>query len=158
MRGYIGELRRLIGHRPLIIAGATVLPLTRDSRLLLIKRRDNGFWGPPGGMLEPGETLEETARRETLEEAGIEVKDLEFFGFYSGPRFHYTYPNGDEVYMVTVVYLTRLEDEKVAVGQDEHSEYLFCDLQRLPEGISPTIQPILDDLIASRVSSTARLS
>jgi 8-oxo-dGTP diphosphatase len=35
-------------------------------RVLLIRRRDNGRWEPPGGVLELGETFEEGVRREVL--------------------------------------------------------------------------------------------
>jgi len=42
--------------------------------VLLIKRRDIPVWVFPGGGLEPGETPEEGARREVLEETGYEVR------------------------------------------------------------------------------------
>ncbi|MBC7083782.1 MAG: NUDIX domain-containing protein [Firmicutes bacterium] len=32
---------------------------------MLLRRKDNGCWGLPGGAMELGESLEETARRET---------------------------------------------------------------------------------------------
>lgn len=38
--------------------------------VLLIKRRDNGHWEPPGGVLELDETIEDGLRREVREEAG----------------------------------------------------------------------------------------
>lgn len=37
-----------------------------------------GTWGLPGGHLEKGESFERCARREALEETGLEVTDLEF--------------------------------------------------------------------------------
>ena len=70
--GYIEELRALIGHRPIIMVGATVLITDFKGRLLLIRRHDNGCWGVPGGSMEPGESLEQTARRETREEFEVE--------------------------------------------------------------------------------------
>ncbi len=144
---YIFELRNLIGHRPLIMVGATLLALNESGQLLMLKRNDNGFWGVPGGAMELGESLEDTARREAKEEAGIDVKTLTFFGVYSGPKFHYIYPNGDEVYMVTSVYLTHLMNEKIHVGKDEHNDWGYFNLNDLPINISPTISPILEDLI-----------
>ncbi|MDK1476987.1 NUDIX domain-containing protein [Streptomyces sp. 549] len=42
-------------------------------RALLIKRRDNGHWEPPGGVVEPGETLPDALQREVLEETGIKI-------------------------------------------------------------------------------------
>lgn len=46
----------------------------RDGHVLLARRAnppDAGLWGFPGGRLEPGETLAETATRELLEETGV---------------------------------------------------------------------------------------
>ncbi|MFH8559242.1 NUDIX hydrolase [Streptomyces celluloflavus] len=42
-------------------------------RALLIQRRDNGQWEPPGGVLEPGETILDALQREVLEETGIKI-------------------------------------------------------------------------------------
>ncbi|PJN36066.1 NUDIX hydrolase [Streptomyces sp. CB02959] len=42
-------------------------------RALLIQRRDNGQWEPPGGVLEPGETIPQALQREVLEETGIKI-------------------------------------------------------------------------------------
>ncbi|AKH83364.1 NUDIX hydrolase [Streptomyces sp. CNQ-509] len=44
-----------------------------EGRALLIQRRDNGQWEPPGGVLEPGETIPEALQREVLEETGIKI-------------------------------------------------------------------------------------
>jgi ADP-ribose pyrophosphatase YjhB (NUDIX family) len=49
----------------------------RDNQVLLVQRGrepGKGSWGLPGGMLELGETLAEGARREVLEECGIEIE------------------------------------------------------------------------------------
>ncbi|MEU5128222.1 NUDIX hydrolase [Streptomyces mobaraensis] len=44
-----------------------------QDRALLIKRRDNGHWEPPGGVLEAGETIPDALEREVLEETGIKI-------------------------------------------------------------------------------------
>ena len=43
-------------------------------RALLIRRRDNGRWEPPGGRLELGERIREGVAREVLEETGVRVE------------------------------------------------------------------------------------
>ncbi len=59
--------------------GARVICVS-GSRLLLVehhdRERDVRYWIPPGGGLEPGETLEDAAVRETLEETGIAIRIL----------------------------------------------------------------------------------
>jgi len=144
---YILELRQLVGSRPLIMVGATLLLLNRDDQLLMMRRTDNGCWGVPGGGMEPGETFEETINRESREEIGVTVRQLEFFNLYSGPDFHYIYPNGDEIYGVTAVYLAHNFDGRIMLNSEEHSEYCFFDISNLPENTSPPIKPILKDLI-----------
>jgi 8-oxo-dGTP pyrophosphatase MutT (NUDIX family) len=150
--GYIHELRKIVGNRPLIMVGAALLVLNQDNHLLMIKRLDNDLWGIPGGAMELGESLEDAARREAREEIGIEVKEMEFFGVYSGQELYYKYPNGAEVYNVSAVYVIRNFSEEVKINPDEHGEYKYFDIRCLPEEISPPIKPILQDLI-SRESS-----
>lgn len=69
--GYILELRKQVGHRPLIMTCAGVLLLNEKRELLLQKRADNGLWGYPGGSMELGESFKDCARREVQEETGL---------------------------------------------------------------------------------------
>jgi ADP-ribose pyrophosphatase YjhB (NUDIX family) len=50
--------------------------------VLLIKRRDNGKWEPPGGVLELDETIEDGLRREVREETGAEIEIGPLTGVY----------------------------------------------------------------------------
>ena len=50
--------------------------------VLLIKRRDNGQWEPPGGVLELDETIEDGLRREVREETGAEIEMGPLTGVY----------------------------------------------------------------------------
>src|SRR5699024_4523117 len=61
------------------VAGAVI---REDGRMLVIKRRDNGNWEPPGGVLELDETPEEGVVREVLEETGIHVEVDQLTGVY----------------------------------------------------------------------------
>lgn len=147
---YIQELRQLVGKRPLIMVGATLLALNPRNELLMLKRNDNGCWGVPGGAMEIGESLEDTVKRETKEEIGLAINDFELFGVYSGKELYYRYPNGAEVYNVSVVYIARNISTTIEVNPDEHNEYGYFDLNSLPAEISPPIKPIIRDLITSR--------
>ena len=53
-----------------------------DGRVLVIQRRDNGHWEPPGGILELGETLEQGVQREVMEETGVQVTVNGLTGVY----------------------------------------------------------------------------
>jgi 8-oxo-dGTP diphosphatase len=53
-----------------------------NGRVLVIRRRDNGHWEPPGGVLEIGESFEEGVRREVQEETGLPVAVEQLTGVY----------------------------------------------------------------------------
>lgn len=140
-------MRAVIGHAPLILVGANVLVLDGERRLLLQRRTDTGLWGLPGGAMEPGETLEETARREVREEAGIEMGRLTLFGVFSGERLHYKYPNGDEVYDVNVVYVATARRGVLRTDPAEGLELRYFPLDGLPADLSPLDRPYVDQFL-----------
>ena len=140
---YILELRQYIGHRPVLLVGGALLVLDEKKRLLMMKRSDNGCWGIPGGSNEPGEVVEDTARRETFEETNLEVRDMSLLGVFSGPELFYKYPNGDEVYNVTIVYLSRDWHGAVKLN-DEHTEWRWFAAHEIPEDLSPPIKPVIE--------------
>jgi 8-oxo-dGTP diphosphatase len=63
----------------------TVMVYARHGDRVLLMHRNKepnlGLWIPPGGKIELGESPHETARREMLEETGLNVIDLELRGF-----------------------------------------------------------------------------
>ncbi|MFD1678051.1 NUDIX domain-containing protein [Alicyclobacillus fodiniaquatilis] len=71
MAGYVTELRKQIGTKPMISAYAGAILVNHRRQILLQLRADNHCWGIPGGSMELGESFEETARREVFEETGL---------------------------------------------------------------------------------------
>lgn len=74
--------------RPAMTADIAVLRLDEVPEILLIQRLDPPFkdlWALPGGFMEMEETLEETARRELMEETGIRAGELIRFDTYDKP-------------------------------------------------------------------------
>ena len=145
--GYIEELRQRIGSYPVILAGAGILITNTKKQLLLVKRSDNGYWAIPGGAMEPGEYTIDTAIRETFEETGLKINQAELFNVYSGPDLFYEYPNGDQVYNVSIVYKAQLNGETPRITLNEHTEYGFFDLAHIPSKISPPVIPIIDEFV-----------
>jgi 8-oxo-dGTP pyrophosphatase MutT (NUDIX family) len=143
---YITNLRNYIGHSPILMVGAATLIVDEENRLLLLKRSDSGCWGPPGGAVELGEEVEAAAKRETVEETGLEVGEMSLFGVFSGPDLYYKYPNGDEVHNVTIIYLTRDWRGEVRLN-NEHTESDWFAVADIPENISPPIKPVMGRFI-----------
>ena len=140
---YILELRQYIGHRPVLLVGGALLVLDEQNRLLMMKRSDNGCWGIPGGSNEPGEVVENTARRETLEETNLEVREMSLLGVFSGPELFYKYPNGDEVYNVIIAYTSHDWHGEIKLN-DEHTEWCWFNDAEIPEDVSPPIKPMIE--------------
>jgi mutator protein MutT len=70
-------LKRLYPNQPIVGVGAVII---QDGRILLEKRKNEpgkGKWSIPGGLVELGETVEQTAIREVKEETGLEVEKPE---------------------------------------------------------------------------------
>jgi ADP-ribose pyrophosphatase/8-oxo-dGTP diphosphatase len=68
------------------VTGASIVPILPDGRIILVKRRDNGLWALPGGMVDWGEDIATTVQRELREETGLElVKINRLVGVYSAP-------------------------------------------------------------------------
>ena len=103
--GYIEEIRELVGHRPLILVGALVIVVNEKKEILLQQRTSPyGIWGIPGGLMELGESVEETGRRELFEETGITVGKLNLIDIFSGSEYFVKCANSDEFYSVTMAY------------------------------------------------------
>jgi 8-oxo-dGTP diphosphatase len=59
-----------------------------QDRALLVRRRDNGHWEPPGGVLELGEEIADGLRREVAEETGLQVEPSALTGVYKNMSQH----------------------------------------------------------------------
>ncbi len=68
------------------IPGTSIIPILPDGRIVLIRRRDNGRWALPGGIVDWGEDIPTAVQRELAEETGLElVKIRRLVGVYSAP-------------------------------------------------------------------------
>lgn len=82
MTGYIAAMRSLVGHKPVLQCGASVIVINENGELLLQKRRDNGLWGYHGGSVELDEVVEEAAARELMRKRGSRRTDLSSSGYF----------------------------------------------------------------------------
>lgn len=79
--GYEKESGRMLDTPKHSVSVAGIVIDDQD-RVLVIRRRDNDKWEPPGGVLELGETFHEGVRREVLEETGVSVSVQRLTGVY----------------------------------------------------------------------------
>jgi 8-oxo-dGTP diphosphatase len=129
---YITWLRGKIGPQKVLVVYGTVILRDEQRRVLLQRRVDNGLWGLPGGILEPGESILECARRELHEETGLEAGELRLTGVYSDPRYDVVYPNGDEVQQYTVCFEGQMAGGSLQIDPEETSDLAFFDIAGIP--------------------------
>jgi len=86
--GYIEDIRAKIGNMRILLPGCCVF-IRNSQRQILMQQRTYpyGKWGLPGGLMELGESPEDTTRREVQEEARLRVGALSLFGVYSGAEY-----------------------------------------------------------------------
>jgi len=124
-----------------------------DGRILLMRRADTGGWGLPGGFLEPGESLEEAARREVVEEVGLELGELTLVGVFSGQEQYFRYPNGDQVFNVTTVYTATARDWAFRLDPAEAAAARLFPRSGLPADLIAPEVPILAEYLRTVKSS-----
>lgn len=130
--GYITDLRKYVGHEPLIGLGATTLVFNDRDEILLNLRNDTNTWGIPGGSMELYETIEETAIRELKEETGIRADELELIAVLSGKDYYFEYPNGDKMCTVIVLFKVINYTGKLHINDNESKQLKFFALNNLP--------------------------
>jgi 8-oxo-dGTP pyrophosphatase MutT (NUDIX family) len=131
---YYEDLRKHVGSAPLILPGSVVIIVNDKEEILLQHRRDGG-WGLPGGLMELGESFEETAIREVKEETGLDIDSLKQLHVYSGANHYLQISNGDEMYCVTALYTASNVRGELLIDEDESYEFRYFSTDALPEGL-----------------------
>jgi len=81
--GYLGHIEKNLAWGPFVTVDAIIRV---RGGIVLIKRKNPPMgWALPGGFVDYGETLEEAAAREALEETGLKVTGLRQMHTYSSP-------------------------------------------------------------------------
>ncbi|MET3698906.1 ADP-ribose pyrophosphatase YjhB (NUDIX family) [Bacillus oleivorans] len=146
--GYVEDLRKLVGHRPLILVGSAVVLVDSQGRILLQQRKfPKGKWGLPGGLMELGESTEDAARREVYEETGLKVNELKLINVYSGSQLSKA-ENGDEFYVVTIAYYSENFEGQLHINQQESLDLQFFYPHEFPEYMVGSHRVMLDEYLA----------
>ena len=130
---YVDWLRKRVGTRKIFLPFTSVVARDEHGRILLQQRTDFNLWGLPGGVLELNEDLETCARRELLEETGLEVGQLRLVGVYTDPRYDVTYPNGDQVQQCTICFEGRVSGGQMRPDGVESSDQAFLDNKEIAQ-------------------------
>lgn len=125
------------------VTGTSIITVLSDDRIVLIRRRDNGLWSLPGGIVDWGEDLPTSIRRELLEETGLELTKIRrLVGVYSAPdrdpRMHsicvvveveatgrFNPKDVDEVMDVQAFHCSHLPPGKLSHDHSQHLQDYF---------------------------------
>lgn len=112
----------------------------RNGKVLVGKRIVNhgkGTWCFPGGYLEHGETFEQCAKRETLEEAGISIRNIRF-----GTATNDIFESGE--HYITIYMICDYDKGKVRVMEPEKMiEWGWFEWNKLPKPLFLSMQNLL---------------
>ena len=99
-----------------------------ESGVALIRRRNPpSGWALPGGFVDEGESAEQAARRELLEEVGVDVDLQGLLGVYSHPE------RDPRKHTLSVAFTAGLEDSSLLRAGDDAGDVQVFDLRDLPE-------------------------
>jgi 8-oxo-dGTP diphosphatase len=140
-------------NKPRVGIGFGVM-LLRDNKILLGRRNKNpetadselhgeGTWTMPGSKLEFGESFEDGAYREVLEETGIKInkENIKFISVAND--------KAEDAHFVTLGFLcAELEGEAEAKEPDEITGWKWFPLNELPKPIFFCSQEVLDNYLA----------
>jgi len=91
-----------------VVPSTTAVVIDEHDRIVLIRRRDNDLWALPGGGMELGESIVDTAVREVKEETGLDVEVTGLIGVYTDPRHVMAYTDGEVRQQFSLCFTTRL--------------------------------------------------
>lgn len=132
--------------------------IVRDQEILLIDHKKLGVWLPPGGHVDDGETPDETARREALEETGWETELLEETCLYEDRFDSRDIPQPFNINLHRVrdshwhcdfQYIARPVEKREATHNHEHDGQKWFSLEYLeeidvPENVKSSVKKALE--------------
>ncbi len=124
-------------------ASTVDIAVVKNNSVILIKRKHDPFHGKlafPGGFVDYGEPVEETARREIKEETGMQIELIDILGIYSAPN------RDPRAHTITTVFVAR-PVAGTPQGADDAAEAKWVDIDSVSaDDLAFDHAQILDDL------------
>ena len=114
---YIKDLRKYVGHNPILTAGVGLFVFNDKDEVLMQLRTDYNQYGFPGGAMELGESFEDVARRE--------LKDT-----------YREYPNGDKLYDITAIFVVKKYSGELRVNDNKSKKLEWFNVCNLPSNMT----------------------
>lgn len=117
-----------------LVPAASAVVANERGEILMQRRRDNDLWALPGGTMDLGESIGQTAIREVREETGLNIEIDGIVGIYSDPRHLIEYSDGEVRQQFNVCFRGRLIDGTMRAS-DESTDVRWVALSEL-DGLS----------------------
>jgi 8-oxo-dGTP diphosphatase len=139
---------------------ASAVVLGPVGRILAVQRRDTGAWVPPGGVVEEHEQVSDAARREVLEETGIQVALIMLTGIYQNVSTD----------VVSFVYTAKPTGDITPRPSDETSQIRWLTIieaeelmapaffMRVRDAVSADPKPIMRTIAEPNITQAKRIS
>lgn len=135
--------------------GIGILLLNDKKQVLMILRNEDpnkalsdmrleGTWTLPAGKVKVGETIFEAAVRKTKQEVNLDISDLELISVADDIN--------EYAHFVTIGVLARMYSGAIDLGNtEEHVDYGFFDLDKLPENVCEPSRKIIENYLNNRI-------
>ena len=135
-----------------ISIGACAVIINCQQEVLLEKRADNGYWGLPGGSVDPGESVSEALVREVFEETGLTVEIIKLVGIYSDPREYsiMRYPDGSIIHYVSITFYCKPVTGTITCSS-ESLDVQYFNVNIIPKRMMIAHRIRLEDAMASSI-------
>lgn len=139
-----------------LVPAASAVVTNENGHILLQKRKDNDLWSLPGGVMEIGESIEETIVREVWEETGLEVEVLKCIGIYTDPKHVIEYSDGEVRQQFSICFECRIISGSITVSS-ESVEVNFFSLNEIKKlEIHPAQIVRIDDYLSNQAQASIR--
>jgi ADP-ribose pyrophosphatase YjhB (NUDIX family) len=115
-----------------LVPAASAAVSNENNEILMQRRADNDLWALPGGTMDLGESIGQTAVREVREETGLDVEINGIVGVYSDPRHIIEYSDGEVRQQFNICFSARLLGGTLRAS-DESTEVAWITPQSLEE-------------------------
>ncbi len=138
-----------------LVPAASAVVVDQAGRILLHRRDDNELWSIPGGAMEVGERIADTAVREVKEETGLDVQPEALVGIYTNPRHVVEYADGEVRQQFSVCFACRVVGGELTTSEESLEVGFFTPVEieampmhesirlRIRHSLEPRPQPVI---------------